>query len=239
MQTLVDALQKAVQTDTAVIQGEVSAVEKTDPGWRVRVGGEWISGRQVVMACPAWAAAEMLERSVPEAAVELRAIPYSSAMVAMLVYEREALQHALDGFGFLVPRQEQQTMAAATWVNTKFPSRIAPGLAALRAFMVGPKAEAMEGMERGEIVEEVRRDFERLMGIAARPVFETVYAWPRSMPQYVVGHEARVGRLEAALGPHAGLSVTGNYLDGVGIPDCIRRARDSVKQIQENGVYGL
>jgi len=239
MQTLIDALSKAVQEHTAVIYGEANKVEKTEGGWRVRFGSESISSRQVVLACPAWAAAKLLEQSAPAPAAELARIPYSSAFVAMLVFQRDQLKHPLNGFGFLVPRQEQQTMAAATWVNTKFPSRVAPGLAALRAFMVGEKAEAMAQMEREHIVQAVRQDFERLMGIQQAPVFDTVYSWPKSMPQYVVGHEARVQRLLAALEPYGGLFLTGNYFDGVGIPDSIRLAKDTAKLIQRNGIYRL
>ena len=66
--------------------------------------------------------AGLLEASAAPLADGLAAIPYSSAILLMLVYEREALGHALDGFGFLVPRSERKTIAAATWVNTKFPS---------------------------------------------------------------------------------------------------------------------
>jgi oxygen-dependent protoporphyrinogen oxidase len=112
-------------------------------------------------------------------------------------------------------------------------------LAALRAFMVGSQAEAMANWPRGRIIEEVRRDFKRLMGVEADPLFDTFYSWPQSMPQYVVGHEARVGRLMESLRAYTGLYLTGNYLDGVGIPDSIRRAKDAAKLIGENSIYRL
>jgi oxygen-dependent protoporphyrinogen oxidase len=232
MQTLTDALAKAIPEHTAVIYGEVNRVEKVESGWRVRFGSESISSRQVVMACPAWVAAKLLDTAAAPVAAELAAIPYSSAILAMLVYDEEGLHHPLNGFGFLVPRKEQQTMAAATWVNSKFPSRVAPGLCALRAFIVGQKAEAMAHLAKDQIVEEVREDFERLMGFNTLPVFDTVYSWPKSMPQYVVGHEARVAKLLAALKPYVGLFLTGNYIDGVGIPDSIRRAKEAAKQVE-------
>jgi oxygen-dependent protoporphyrinogen oxidase len=56
------------------------------------------------------------------------------------------------------------------------------------------------------------------------------------MPQYVVGHEARVGRLMEGLKPYAGLLLTGNYVDGVGIPDSVRRAKAVAKQIEASGI---
>jgi oxygen-dependent protoporphyrinogen oxidase len=234
MQTLVDALAHAVQEHTAVIYGDVNKVERTSGGWRVRFGNDSISSRQVVLACPAWAAAKLLAQAAAPVAGELSAIPYSSCL---LVFDEESLGHSMNGFGFLVPKQEQQTMAAATWVNTKFPSRIAKGLAALRAFVVGERAEAMGEMPQEQILAAVRQDFQRLMGVTAKPMFNTIHAWPRSMPQYVVGHEATVKRLETAMKSQTGLFLTGNYFDGVGIPDSIRRAKEVAKQIEGTGVY--
>jgi oxygen-dependent protoporphyrinogen oxidase len=236
MQTLTDALCKAVQERSAVICGEVSRVEPVDGGWRVRLAGESISGRHVVLACPAWSAAKLLDQTAPAAAIELAAIPYSSSILAMLVFDGSTFTHPLNGFGFLVPRQEQETMAAATWVNTKFPSRLPEGRVALRAFIVGQRAEALAQAPREEVLDLVWKDFNRLMGVTSKPVFQTFYSWPKSMPQYVVGHQERIDRLVAAMKTYSGLSLTGNYFDGVGIPDSIRRAKQVAKQIEHCGI---
>lgn len=236
MQTLIDALSKSVQEHSAVIYGEVTRVEKIDKGWRVRLGGESISSRQVVLACPAWASATMLDQCAPMVSAELAAIPYSSAVLAMLVFDQASLGHALGGFGFLVPPGERQTIAAATWVKTKFPSRVADGLLALRAFIVGAKAQELSAAPKDLVLNAVRKDFARLMNIQAQPVFHTIYSWPKSMPQYIVGHADRVNRMLQALAHCSGLLLTGNYFDGVGVPDTIRGAKEAAKHIAGNGV---
>jgi oxygen-dependent protoporphyrinogen oxidase len=41
------------------------------------------------------------------------------------------------------------------------------------------------------------------------------------MPQYHVGHLARVDRIEAALAAFPTLALAGNAYHGTGIPDCI------------------
>jgi protoporphyrinogen/coproporphyrinogen III oxidase len=69
------------------------------------------------------------------------------------------------------------------------------------------------------------------MGLEARPRISNVYAWPDSMPQYVVGHEQRRQRILAALDDTPGLFLTGNAYQGVGIPDCIRLAKETAKCI--------
>ena len=82
-----------------------------------------------------------------------------------------------------------------------------------------------------DIVELVRQDFSRWMAAEAQPLFSTIYRWPNSMPQYVVGHSARCARIEYLLDGYPGLFLGGNAYYGVGIPDCIRGAEEISKQV--------
>jgi oxygen-dependent protoporphyrinogen oxidase len=238
MQTLSDALVKATAKSVPVIHSEVTRIDKADGGWRVQMGQESMSCSRVVLACPAHISSALLERSAPELATELSRIPYSSAILAMLVFDRAALGHSLDGFGFLIPRRERKTIAAATWVNTKFPARIRTGLAALRGFIVGSKAEELirGGADKDAVSALVLADFQRLMGFTATPLFSTVYFWPKCMPQYVVGHQSRVKSLLRLEDKSAGIHLASNILEGVGVPDTIRRAKDVAKQIAADRV---
>jgi oxygen-dependent protoporphyrinogen oxidase len=236
MQTLTDALAAAIRGHANILQGEVSSAARHGAGWRLRVGAASLDARNLVLCCPAHVNAGLLEASAPPLADDLAAIPYSSAILVMLVYDRAAIGHPLDGFGFLVPRGERQTLAAATWVNTKFPMRIRSGLAALRAFIVGSRAVALAKASESEIVALVREDYQRLMGIAAQPLFQTLHRWPNSMPQYVVGHTARVNKIFTQLADYPGLFLGGNAFDGVGIPDCLRRAREIAQHISQSSI---
>lgn len=124
MQSLIDSLVSAVGKQTTVMHGEVTNVDRTAAGWRVEASGQSFGGPALVLACSASVAGRLLSAAAPDLAADLAAIPYSSAILVTLVYGRATLGHKLDGFGFLVPRAERQTIAAATWVSTKFPSRI-------------------------------------------------------------------------------------------------------------------
>ncbi len=236
MQTLTDSLAAAIRSRTSIVQGEATTVTRGGKEWHVRIGGETVSARNVVLCCPAHVNAGLIEASAAPVADGLAAIPCSSAILLMLVYQREALNHALDGFGFLVPRGERRTIAAATWVNSKFPSRVRSGLAALRAFVVGERAVELAQAPEAEIVALVRADYQRLMGVTADPLFHTLHRWPHSMPQYVVGHAERMDKTLAHLRNYPGLFLGGNAFDGVGIPDCVRRAREIAQHICESSV---
>ena len=52
--------------------------------------------------------------------------------------------------------------------------------------------------------------------------------WGGGLPQYLVGHPARVTAVRAAVGEVPGLAVAGAAYEGVGVPACIRDARRAV-----------
>jgi oxygen-dependent protoporphyrinogen oxidase len=197
----------------------------------VRTGGEDVEGQDLVLACPAHVSARLLHSFDPTLSSELDAIPYSSATLVTLLFDRSTFQHPLNGFGFLVPQRERRTIAAATWINTKFPSRIAPDLIGIRTFIVDPEATRERETSSSELIRKALRDLDKFMGITQSPIYSSVTSWPNSMPQYVVGHQARVQELDALLVKHHGLHLASNYLTGVGIPDCIERAQTAAKQI--------
>ena len=63
---------------------------------------------------------------------------------------------------------------------------------------------------------------QRSLGITAAPVLTRVHRHPHAMPQYVVGHLDRVGRIEARVAALPGIVLAGAAYRGVGIPDCVR-----------------
>jgi oxygen-dependent protoporphyrinogen oxidase len=210
---LVDVLrEKAAPT---VIQGEAEAIE---PGWRVRVDGAWIEAEHVVLACPAYEAGALLGGEVGPL---LNAIPYTSSNTIALVYDRKALNHPLNGFGFLVPRRERRRLMACTWVGTKFSHRVPDHLAVLRCFATGETPA----------VEEIREELKTYMGVTAEPRFTRVSAWPRSMAQYTVGHARRVGEIDSRMLKLPGLYLAGNAYSGIGIPDCVRMGKAAAERI--------
>jgi protoporphyrinogen/coproporphyrinogen III oxidase len=64
------------------------------------------------------------------------------------------------------------------------------------------------------------------------PATTRVNRWPNAMPQYEVGHLTRIAAIEQAVAMHAGLYVIGNAYRGIGIPDCVREARQTAELIE-------
>src|SRR5207244_4705253 len=79
--------------------------------------------------------------------------------------------------------------------------------------------------------EAVRGDCRRLMGITAESLFELNNRWPDSMPQYSVGHSARIAEIESRVAGISGLHLAGNAYHGIGIPDCVRSAKQAAGRV--------
>ena len=64
------------------------------------------------------------------------------------------------------------------------------------------------------------------LSAAYTPLLEQVVRVPRAIPQYEMGHSARVARITDAIDALPGLSITGNGLRGVAFADA---ASDGVR----------
>ncbi|MBI4876863.1 MAG: protoporphyrinogen oxidase [Acidobacteria bacterium] len=230
---LTDALARAAGERMEVLHGEAETIERRDSGYRLRVNGEWIETRNVVLACQAYEAAGAVTELAPELAGLLNGVEYSSSMTVALVYDKRELGHPLDGFGFLVPKRERRRLVACTWVGTKFSFRVPDHLAVLRCFLGGTDDSAL-GESDETIVAALEGELRDLMGVTARPRFHRISRWPRSMAQYTVGHAGRVARIQALMAGLPGLHLAGNAYYGIGIPDCVRMGRQAAQRIAQS-----
>ncbi|MFF7733417.1 protoporphyrinogen oxidase [Streptomyces sp. NPDC007984] len=201
-------------------------------GWRVGSGERAWRADAVVVAAPAPVAARLLRAETPGAAAELDAVEYASMALVTLAYRRA--ETALpDGSGFLVPPVDGHTIKASTFASHKW-GWIAgenPDLVVLRT-SVGRYGET-EILRRddSELVEISRHDLKAATGLDATPVATRVTRWDDGLPQYPVGHHARVARIREHIARLPGLAVCGAPYDGVGIPACIASAYAAVDRI--------
>ncbi|HVI78687.1 MAG TPA: hypothetical protein VM715_11110, partial [Candidatus Acidoferrum sp.] len=101
----------------------------------------------------------------------------------------------------------------------------------IRTFIVDPQAGFRQSTPREELTNLAATDIRRLMNVTSNPIGATVACWPDSMPQYTVGHQARADRIRDFEEKCRGLYLCSNYFDGVGIPDCVRRAEQTAQRI--------
>lgn len=204
----------------------VTAVEKGDTvPYRVKCSdGAEYEADQVIVASPAFAAAEMLAGLDGGIAGILRQIPYASMTVICFGYRRDQISRSLDGFGYLIPKKEGRNTLGTLWDSSMFEDRAPEGKVLLRSMMGGACFPEYVTLSDAEVVALVREDLALTMGIDAEPEFVRIFRHPQAIPQYTVGHGKRLQALDELLRTHRGLLLTGNSYRGIGLNDCVAAA---------------
>ncbi len=227
MTTLVEAIQRSFKkTTTETTCGEVS-LNRQDGGYVVRTGRSEGLYDAVVVCTPASSTARILSHVASEASAALGSILYTSTSLVYMAFRRREFSHPLNGFGFVTPEGESAVLDACTWVSTKFDDRCPPDSVLLRCAIHDGRRERQFGSE-AETIDAVLGELRRLMGINAVPYYAKVFHVGKSMPQMVVGHARKLKAIQESIGRNPGLYVIGPFSGGVGVPDCIRTARQAV-----------
>jgi protoporphyrinogen/coproporphyrinogen III oxidase len=178
----------------------------------------------VVVATPAYAAAELLRPLSPALAASLAAIPYVPVTVVANAYGRQQVAHAMHGFGFLVPRKENLRTLGTVWNSSLFPGRGPEGTVTMTSFIGGATdLEIIQHSEK-EISQIVQRDNAALLGISGQPIAGRVWKYPRALPQYNLRHGHIVEAIRDGERASPGLFFTGNYLEGPALGKCVENA---------------
>ncbi len=222
MGALVQALAARIPERSIHLRTAVDGIARTPAGWRLRTGDGTLDADAVVLACPARAAAELLHPLDDAVAAELAAIPHASSAIVSMGVRRGDLKGDLPGFGFVVPAADRRDILACTFSSRKWPGRAPEGSELLRVFVGGVRRADLLALDDAALIALARRELERYLAYRADPIFARVDRWTDAMPQYTIGHDARVHALETRLASIPGLALAGNAYHGVGIPDCVR-----------------
>ncbi len=185
----------------------------------------------MILATPAAIAARLLALVDGTLGLELGQVRSTSCAIVSLGYRREQVAHALDGFGFVVPTIENRDILSGSFSSVKFPGRCAADQVLLRTFLGGAFRPDLLDQRDEVLIETAIEELSRLLGIEGEPIVRHVSRWPGVMPQYELGHLARLRSIESAIATHPGLALAGNAYHGVGIPQCIQSGEQAAERI--------
>jgi len=240
MGTLVDRMIATIPEDWIRLAAEVRFVSCVEEGWLVGTARGVERFDAVMMAAPVDVACSLLKPVDAEVAPSMEMEASSAVVVAFGFPDAEKFP-VPPGFGFLVPPGSDNLLLAATFVDQKFEDRVPQGGRLVRAFFGGKAAERLMRCGNDEIAAVARMELARILRPLPEPQVTVVRRWPRSLPQYAVGHLERMKKLDHTVSALDGLSLLGNGYRGVGVPDVIRDARAAARRIADanKGLAGV
>lgn len=207
-------------------------------GWSVHCTGirtaEMLPADAIVIATPAYEAARLVSKFAKPLSVTLSGIPYAPVAVVAQGFRREHVGHALNGFGFLVPRKEGLRTLGNVWNSSLFPGRAPAGMVAITSFIGGAMDPRILELNEEQIANQVRIEIGKVLQISGPPAAQHVWIHARALPQYNLGHAERVQAIQDQLENCRGLFVTGNYLEGPSIGSCVSQGFRTAKSVLEH-----
>lgn len=233
LSTLVEAIAARLPPEWIRLNSPIQQIERSGNVWRLSPAGagQSLEFDALIVAVPSYRARPLLAPIDAELASELGRIEYSGTAIVSLGYDLRQVGHRLDGMGAVVPSIENSPILACSFSSQKYPHRAPAGKTLLRVFVGGARRPDLAEMPDAELLPLVLAHLRPLLRIEGGPEFCDIAHWPRTMPQYHVGHQDLVARIEARLALLPGLKMAGSAFRGVGLPDCIHGGERAAEQI--------
>ncbi len=210
-----------ILTRTPVTAVELVPGQPGSPPWRLETATRTVEAHGLVLALPGYVASEIVKGFAPGASAALGEVPYASVAMATLAFEREQLVLPSGWSGFLVPRNEERLMTAATFLTSKWPWMSQPGTALVRVSAGRYGDERIGELDDGELARLLAGELADLAGVVAKHKAWRVTRFDHSFPQYRPGHRSLVARARRELAELPSVELAGAVLGGIGIPACI------------------
>jgi oxygen-dependent protoporphyrinogen oxidase len=233
--TIIDRMQATLPANSVRYGHAAQTIQCKGAQWQIQTSGATETFDAVIVATPAHVTRELL-RPINEQAATLLSMDATSAIVVALAFSSEQSKkiQVPQGFGYLVPQSncaDNTQLLACTFMDQKFPHRAPAGAVLLRAFFGGETAEALLRADDTHLASLAHRNLSATLGSLPEQIFARVRRWPKSLPQYEVGHLDRMRQLEAIVATLPNLHLIGNAYHGVGLPDMVRQGREAARKI--------
>lgn len=238
LSTIVEALVESLQNSGTqlLLNTPVAGIQQTGTGYTLQLqDGTPLSADALVVAAPAYAAAELLSGISSQLSDELAGVEYVTTATVSLAYPRKDLP-ALEGYGYIIPQHEDSKALACTWTSTKWAGRAPQEFVLLRVFVGRIQDAEQLPTDENLLLQMARDEVRQTMGIDLQPTRSWVFRWEKAMPQYNLGHPARLERIASILEQHPNLALAGSGYHGIGMPDCIHsgiQAAEKILQIEK------
>lgn len=224
MGIMIDSMKSSLK-ERLIVGDKVVSVEKKNKGYAVHLSdGMIVEAEILVIASPAYSAAEILRNLDRSLSSVLSEIPYPSVSVVCFGYRKERIANKLDGFGFLIPYKERRKILGALWDSSIFPGRAPDGYVLLRSMVGGARASEIAMQDDSRLMDVVAEELKDIMDIKVQPDFVKIYRHEKAIPQYNIGHNKKVEAVDEMLLKYKNLYLTGNAYRGIGINDCIENS---------------
>jgi oxygen-dependent protoporphyrinogen oxidase len=187
----------------------------------------------VVLATPAYASAPLVQNFDPLLARKLASIYYPPLATVALAYPQATINHPLEGWGHLIPRDQGLNSLGAIWSSSLFPERAPAGWHLITCLMGGAMDPQIKELDEEEMIRLAHSDLQKIFGLRQDPKVIAYYRRDQAIPQYCLGHMAKVTQIKALLKARPGLFLCANYLAGLSLSEMVHQATQLAQPVRQ------
>lgn len=177
--------------------GMSDLVEKLERQLEQRLGERFRRGVRVdalpdapnlIIATPAYTAANLLATEAPELSRSLQEIKYTPLVTVTAFISRASFSREVKGVGALVPASEGRKCLGVLFTSSSFEHRVfdESRYASFTILLGGTAQPQWVAASDEEIRWAVREELAKLLGINGEPLELIITRWPRAIPQYSI-----------------------------------------------------
>ncbi|BAI80817.1 protoporphyrinogen oxidase [Deferribacter desulfuricans SSM1] len=227
----INALTEQLSNTKIYLGEEVTGLDKTNGSFKVKTTNSCDNYDIVIITSPAYVAAEFIKGLSVELSDKLLKLNYAPMYVIGFGFKEEDVLDPLDGFGFLVPHNENRKILGALFTSSIFPERAPKGYKLIRVMIGGDKNRWVLNCSEDELRDIAFNEIKDILGVKGNSVVEKSFYWERAIPQYYQGHEKLVEDIESICMDINNIYIGGNLLYGIGINDCTKRSIDIARGV--------
>ncbi len=224
--TLIDRLSSELKVDT---ENVVLKIRRKENYFVLDAKKGKYEAKAVVVSAPATSAGYLLRDISWSASEEFDNIYYAPVIVLHVSVRSGSIP---PGFGFLVPRVEGKRILGVLFSSQIFKGRSPEGKELLTIYMGGATDPEIIDYEDQEILDIALRELKETLGVD-HVEFLNITRWKKAIPQYTLGYGKYLELAKTLERENPGLFLTGNYLHGVSVADCIRSSDEVAKRVEE------
>jgi len=193
--------------------------------------GERLTARGVVIATPAPEAARLLaglDSGCEEILAAIRYVPVASLSLGI---DPGRLRRPVEGFGYLVPREEGGVVLGCLFPSQLFPDRAPRGRELLTVLIGGERHPEAVAWPEAQLRAKVQEELDAVLGLRQVPEWLSLARWPRAVPQPGPDHPRQIRALRRRLHGFPHLVLAGGYLDGVAFGDALVSGAAAAREV--------
>lgn len=229
MQGLAEAMAAPLRAANALRLGAMTTLIRRDArgwnvAWRDAEGrDEGARARHLVVTAPHWHWGSLpFDESLRALFRDWERTEAPPVAVVARGYDRDAVAHALDGFGYLIPGEERRRLLGCLFPSSALPGRAPAGKVLLACFIGGARHPKLGRLPDEELRGLVDEELGATLGARGAPAKEWIQRWERSIPQYGIDQTRREASLAQAETANPGLHFHGAFRGGIALMQVLR-----------------